>query len=80
MTEEMKTFIEWMKEYNSENGNNLSFVGCDMQLINDDLYEIKRMVEKDTLLVNKINKLNQTKSMDYYKDTTARRINRNIWD
>ncbi len=57
LTYEMVELIEWMREYNADNNNALSIVGCDMQLQKDDAIELKRMaltMEFDTLKINEI--------------------------
>jgi erythromycin esterase len=47
-TEEMLTFIEWMRSYNLSHENKIMFIGCDMQLIEDDFLEIERFLKKVT--------------------------------
>lgn len=47
VTVEMKSVLEWMKEYNQKNENQLSFVGSDMQLIIDDYAELKRRFKNE---------------------------------
>lgn len=80
MTKEMYELIEWMKEYNSENENKISFVGSDMQFINDDLLEIKKLIKGNASLEAKLDKINEIKSMDYIKDTAARKVNYYKWN
>lgn len=43
-TTEMLDFIEWARIYNQSNSNKISFVGCDMQFIDDDYMELKRFL------------------------------------
>ena len=45
-TEEMKLMIEWMRIYNSTHDKKITFVGCDMQLIEDDFIELERFFKK----------------------------------
>lgn len=47
LTSEMLEIIEWMRNYNSEHNNYLSFVGCDMQLNVDDKLELPRIFSKE---------------------------------
>jgi erythromycin esterase len=47
-TEEMLIFIEWMRLHNSINENQITFIGCDMQLIEDDFLEIERFLKQVT--------------------------------
>lgn len=43
-TTEMLDFIEWARIYNQTNSTKVSFVGCDMQFIDDDYMELKRFL------------------------------------
>lgn len=43
LTKEMIDFIEWMREYNLTAQNKIDFIGCDMQLIEDDILELNRL-------------------------------------
>ncbi len=76
MTEEMKIFIEWMKEYNSENGNKLSFVGCDMQFINDDIEELKKLPFNNKITIGLLDSMLEPENYYYKKDSAF--LNRNI--
>jgi erythromycin esterase len=44
LTEELVDLIEWMRSYNQGNSNTLKFIGCDMQLIKDDVKELPRLL------------------------------------
>lgn len=44
LTQELMDLIEWMREYNHQHENRLEFVGCDMQLIKDDIEELPRLL------------------------------------
>lgn len=48
LTQELVTFIEWMRTYNQNHDNILEFVGCDMQLIVDDREELIRWFATDS--------------------------------
>ena len=50
-TEEMKSLVEWMKIYNSNHNRKLQFIGCDMQLINDDYLALNRLLKNNHLLI-----------------------------
>jgi erythromycin esterase len=41
-TEEMKTLVEWMREYNQNSPIKIQFIGCDMQSISDDRLVFER--------------------------------------
>lgn len=45
LTAEMADLVEWMREYNSieRNKMKIDFIGCDMQLIKDDIIELNRL-------------------------------------
>lgn len=43
-SEEMKNFVEWIRDYNLTNKAKIQFVGCDMQSIKDDAKEQKRII------------------------------------
>ncbi|MES2799489.1 MAG: erythromycin esterase family protein [Bacteroidota bacterium] len=47
LTQEMLDLVEWMRSYNFQNDNRLSFVGCDMQLIIDDALELPRFLDQN---------------------------------
>lgn len=48
LTEEMISLIRWCKSYNEKYPNTIKFVGCDMQFIQDDYQEFKRLTELST--------------------------------
>lgn len=48
-TAEMIKLIEWMRSYNETHQNVLNFIGCDMQLLVDDLLEWNRFFIDDTI-------------------------------
>lgn len=55
LTNEMADFVEWMREYNSTEQNKIKidFIGCDMQLIKDDIIELNRLYpQNNDSLVN----------------------------
>lgn len=64
LTQEMLDIVEWMRFYNLENQNVLSFVGCDEQLISDDILELPRYFAMDTKFEICISKL---PSLDFNK-------------
>ena len=43
LTQELVDLIDWMRLYNQAHNNILEFVGCDMQLIKDDIKELPRI-------------------------------------
>jgi erythromycin esterase len=43
LNQEFLDFVEWMRLYNMNHNNVLEFVGCDMQLIQDDKIELTRL-------------------------------------
>lgn len=49
LTNEMADFVEWMREYNSieQNKIKIDFIGCDMQLLKDDIIELNRLYSQD---------------------------------
>lgn len=54
LTEEMVEVINWCRKYNSLNENVINFVGCDMQLINDDFIELQRLFKDNQTLMYKL--------------------------
>lgn len=77
-TQEMKSFMEWCRAYNFNHNNKIQIVGCDMQSINDDILELKRIIKcnnlKDTLL-------NLLLDLKYpYNDTSVIKPALNQWD
>lgn len=77
-TQEMKSFMEWCRAYNFNHNNKIQIVGCDMQSINDDIIELKRIIKcnnfKDTLL-------NLLFNLKYpYNDTSVIKPALNQWD
>lgn len=44
-TKELLEIIEWARSYNQSNENQIRFVGCDMQYIDDDYLELKRALK-----------------------------------
>ncbi len=46
ITKEMEDMIEWMRIYNSQNDNRLSFLGCDTQMFVEATNEIDRLILK----------------------------------
>jgi len=77
-TEEMKRFVEWMRDFNHNSNNKIQIVGCDMQSISDDKIEIDRIMGVK----------NHTDSLpDFfhtlkhpYQDTSAARQALNDWN
>lgn len=57
MTKEMTTLIDWMRLYNTENGNKLNFVGCDMQLIEDERKELELFFNGNKEILIKVDKM-----------------------
>lgn len=57
LTEEMVEIIDWCREYNSQNVEKISFVGCDMQLISDDYKELQRLFKNDQSLLIKVDSI-----------------------
>ncbi len=44
-TEELKEFVEWIRDFNQNTGNKIQIVGCDMQSFSDDKIEIDRILK-----------------------------------
>lgn len=77
LTQEMLDIVEWMRFYNLENQNILSFVGCDEQLIGDDALELPRYFAMDPKFEVSISKL---PSLDFNtKDSTLVQQKKNEW-
>lgn len=57
ITSEMTSLIEWMRAYNFKNNNKLNFVGCDMQLVKDELPEFERLFAKRPEILNKATRI-----------------------
>ena len=53
LTKEMTVLIDWMREYNAKNVNQLSFVGCDMQLLEDEKTELKLYFQENAFVREK---------------------------
>lgn len=54
LTKEMTVLIDWMRGYNEKNVNQLSFVGCDMQLLEDERSELELYFKENKPILEKI--------------------------
>ncbi len=76
LTEEMIELIEWCKEFNSTNNQRINFVGCDMQLIEDDYIELTRELDSnfsstiDSIFLD----LNQNSTFSFVQERNKRWI------
>lgn len=79
LTAEMVDLVEWMKEYNSieQNKIKIDFVGCDMQLIKDDIIELKRLYPNNSNSLSN----HHLPNFDFNRaDTFALRTSFNEWN
>lgn len=54
LTKEMTVLIDWMREYNTKHIHQLSFVGCDMQLLEDEKTELELYFGENQFVREKI--------------------------
>jgi erythromycin esterase len=78
LTQELVDLIEWMRLYNQQNENRLQFVGCDMQLIKDDMEEWPRFLASNSKYAKLLSKLPDLNVNS--KDSSALKIQRKEWN
>lgn len=57
ITREMTVLIDWMRLYNAENDNKLSFIGCDMQLLEDERKELDLFFKGNEEVIGKLDRM-----------------------
>lgn len=69
ITDEMVDLLVWMRSYNMEHKNQLSFLGCDVQFFNDAQRELDLIIQKySTDLIDTTMRLEKS---NYYKSTIS---------
>ncbi|XOV68087.1 MAG: erythromycin esterase family protein [Fluviicola sp.] len=78
LTEEMLALIKWCKSYNSLNNGIIQFVGCDMQLTQDDRKELLSLFESDLSNQNKIDSI--FNDLGFHQSDSLRSIKKKQWE
>lgn len=80
ITKEMTLLVDWMREYNAVNNNKLSFIGCDMQLVEDDRSELELFFDGNEEILSKIDSIFSILRNGIEKDTARVNSAFGLWN